>query len=143
MALNILIVDDSAVMRRTVLRSLEIGGIPLGLVMQAGDGQEALAVLDEHWVDLALVDVDMPVMSGLDFIAAARRRADSSDLLFIAIASQRGEPRIAELRATGVEFLLKPFRPEALRRRIEALTGVPHGDGKAGEPAVRHGDLGS
>ena len=56
MALNVLVVDDSGVMRAMILRTLEMSGIDLGQVHQAANGREALAVLEEHWVDMALVD---------------------------------------------------------------------------------------
>ncbi len=65
MIFNTLVVDDSAVMRRMIIRTLELSGVPVGDIHEAGHGKEALAVLDEHWVDLALVDINMPVMNGL------------------------------------------------------------------------------
>ena len=126
MALNILIVDDSAVMRKSVLRALKICDIPLGAVTEAGNGREALAVLDEHPVDLVLVDIGMPVMNGLEFIAAARQRSDAADLLTIVISAEGSETRLAQLRAMDVEFIHKPFKPETVRRKIELMTGVRH-----------------
>jgi len=63
-----LIVDDSSVMRKIVERSLRQAGIDLTEVLQAGNGAEAMAVLQEHQVDLILCDINMPVMDGLEFI---------------------------------------------------------------------------
>ena len=55
MALNVLVVDDSAVMRSMLIRTLRLSGLPLTNVYQAGNGAEALASLAAHEVDLALV----------------------------------------------------------------------------------------
>ena len=127
MALNVLIVDDSAAMRRVLRRVLTMIGLPLGEVFQAGNGREALACLDEHWVDLALVDIHMPVMNGLEFLEAARRRADAAELLTIVISSDGSRERRAELRALNAEFIHKPYDPESVRRKILTMTGVDDG----------------
>jgi two-component system, chemotaxis family, chemotaxis protein CheY len=63
-----LIIDDSSVMRKIVERSLRQAGINLTQVFEAGNGAEALAVLQVNRVDLILCDVNMPVMDGLEFI---------------------------------------------------------------------------
>ncbi len=141
MSLNVLIVDDSGVMRKSILRILKICGLPLGEVTQAGNGQEALAVLDEHWVDLALVDINMPVMNGIEFIEAARQRPDSKDLLFIVVSTEGSATRIAQLEEMGVSFIHKPFKPETVRGKIAAMTGVADGPDTLAEPAVQHSDL--
>jgi len=60
MALNVLIVDDSVVMRTMVLKVLRMSGVPLGEVHQAANGQEGLAALDGNWIDLVLADINMP-----------------------------------------------------------------------------------
>jgi two-component system, chemotaxis family, chemotaxis protein CheY len=63
-----LIVDDSAVMRKIVERSLRQAGISLTQVLEAGNGAEALGVLQDKKVDLILSDINMPVMDGLEFV---------------------------------------------------------------------------
>ena len=68
MSIRALIVDDSSVMRKIVERSLRQAGIDLSEVFQAGNGAEALGVLNESKVDLILCDINMPVMDGLEFI---------------------------------------------------------------------------
>src|SRR5690606_33956149 len=64
MSLNVLVVDDSRVMRAMVVRSLRLSGVPLGEVREAGNGVEALRVLGESRIDLALIDLNMPVLDG-------------------------------------------------------------------------------
>jgi len=63
-----LIVDDSSVMRKIVERSLRQAGLDLCKVMEAGNGAEALGILDTNPVDLILSDINMPVMDGLEFV---------------------------------------------------------------------------
>ncbi len=68
MALNVLVLDDSAVMRAIIIKTLKLTGLPLGGIHEAANGKEGLEVLDANWVDLALVDINMPVMTGEEFI---------------------------------------------------------------------------
>ena len=56
MALNVLIVDDSKVMRSMVLKTMKMAQVPLGDVIQAGNGQEGLDGLAGNWIDLVLVE---------------------------------------------------------------------------------------
>jgi two-component system, chemotaxis family, chemotaxis protein CheY len=69
MALNILIVDDSSVTRRMISRALEMCGLEVSGLHEAGNGVEALSILRNQWVDLALVDVNMPEMNGEELLA--------------------------------------------------------------------------
>lgn len=62
MKLSVLVVDDSEVMRRVVRRALAFAQIPVGEVHEAGNGQEALAVIGEHWIDVVFADLNMPTM---------------------------------------------------------------------------------
>ena len=58
MAMNVLIVDDSAAMRSIIAKTLNLSGLEIERVYQAGNGAEALDMLEENWVDLALVDIN-------------------------------------------------------------------------------------
>ena len=66
--ITVLIVDDSSVMRKIVERSLRQAGIEIRQVFEAGNGLEALAVLNERKVNLVLCDINMPAMDGLEFV---------------------------------------------------------------------------
>ena len=63
MPLNILVVDDSAVMRAMIIRILRLTGLSLGEIYEASNGQEGLDLLDKNWVDLALIDINMPFIN--------------------------------------------------------------------------------
>ena len=68
MAIRALIVDDSSVMRKIVERCLRQAGMDLGQVLEASNGAEALALVNENTFDLILSDINMPVMDGLEFV---------------------------------------------------------------------------
>jgi two-component system, chemotaxis family, chemotaxis protein CheY len=68
MALNIMIVDDSPVMRAFIRKVVGLTGLDLGECCEAGDGLDALRLLRERWMDLILTDINMPRMNGEEFI---------------------------------------------------------------------------
>ena len=124
MSLNILVVDDSSVMRRMIVRTLEMSGLPLGEVHQAPDGARALALLDQHWIDLALVDIHMPVMDGEEMIARVRATPNIADLPIVVVSSESSEARIEALRERVAGFVHKPFTPEGLRATVNQVLGL-------------------
>jgi two-component system chemotaxis response regulator CheY len=132
MALNVLVVDDSAVMRTMIIKTLRISGLPLGEIYEAGNGQEGLQVLNNNWIDLALVDINMPVMNGEEMIDQVRANPETTDLPIVVVSTESSETRIDMLHKKGAEFIHKPFTPESLRQTIVGMTGVNHeqdGDG--------------
>lgn len=124
MSLNVLVVDDSRVMRAMVVRSLRLSGLPLGEVCEAGDGAEALRLLGGNWIDLALVDLNMPVLDGEALIRALREDPATADLAVVVVSTEGSESRIERLRALGAAFVHKPFTPEALREVVLRITGI-------------------
>ena len=124
MSLNILVVDDSSVMRKMIVRTLEMSGLPLGEVHQAPDGAKALALLDAHWIDLALVDIHMPVMDGEEMIARVRATPDIANLPIVVVSSESNEARIERLRERVAGFVHKPFTPEGLRATVNHVLGI-------------------
>jgi two-component system chemotaxis response regulator CheY len=123
MALNILVVDDSSVMRAIIIKTLRLSQLPLGEILEAPNGQEALKVLDGKWIDLALVDINMPVMDGEEMIDRLRQNPVTEDLPIIIISTEGSETRKEVLRQKGVGFVHKPFTPESLRDAILRTLG--------------------
>jgi two-component system chemotaxis response regulator CheY len=138
MALNVLVVDDSAVMRAMIIKVLHLCGLDLGDVFQAGNGQEGLEVLSRNTVDLALVDINMPVMGGEEMIDRLRADPRTRDLPVIIVSTEGSDTRIALLREKGAGFVHKPFTPEVLRGTIVGITGEPD-DEQLGQRAVSGG----
>ncbi len=126
MALNVLVVDDSAVMRAMIVKTLRMLDLPFGQVLEAGNGQEGLAVLDRNWIDLVFVDINMPVMNGEEMIERLRQNPATKDVPVVVVSTEGSQTRIERLVQKGATFVHKPFAPEAIREVIKQITGVGH-----------------
>jgi len=120
---NILVVDDSSVMRAIIIKTLRLSRLPLGEVHEATNGQEALKVLDGNWIDLALVDINMPVMDGEEMINRLRQNPATVDLPVIIVSTEGNETRKEALMQKRAGFVHKPFTPETLRFAILRTLG--------------------
>jgi two-component system chemotaxis response regulator CheY len=126
MGLKVLVVDDSMVMRRLIRRTLLLTGLPVEHVEEAGNGVEALAALDGGVFDLALVDINMPVMDGEELIDRVRDEPRLRELPILVVSTESGETRIARLTPKVEGFVHKPFTPEILGDQIALMVEVPH-----------------
>ena len=126
MSLNILIVDDSAVVRAMILKTLRMAGIPLAEVHQAADGQQGLDALEAHWIDLVFADINMPVMNGEEMINKIRQQPEWEELPIIVVSTEGSATRIERLQQKGASFVHKPFTPESIQNIIKKVTGVSH-----------------
>ena len=124
MPLNVLIVDDSSVMRAMIIKTIRMSGLDLGDVYQAGNGKEGLDAARENWVDLVVADINMPVMNGEEMIDQMKADPELSALPTIVISTQGSATRIQRLEKKGVTFIHKPFTPEIIRDAIQDLTGI-------------------
>ncbi len=114
-----LIVDDSSVMRKIVERSLRQAGINLTQVFEAGNGAEALAVLQANKVDLILCDVNMPVMDGLEFIKQLPAVPNAKDVPVVMITTEGSEHHVVQALSSGAKgYIRKPFTPEQVREHV-------------------------
>ena len=112
---DMLIVDDSPAMRSFIRRPVAIGGLEVGRVLEAGNGQEALDVLRRESVDLILTDFNMPVMDGEELVRILRQDRQLNAVPVIVISTDSTEQRISRLQSLGVRgYLCKPFTPERL-----------------------------
>ncbi len=124
MAYNILIVDDSTIVRAMVKKTLAIAGVDAGEIFEAGDGREALEKMDANWVDVIFTDINMPVMTGIEMVDALASRDMLAATPVVIISTERSVTRIAELKAKGVSaYLNKPFTPEHLREVVSRVLG--------------------
>ena len=126
MQFNVLVVDDSAVMRAMIIRTLRMCGLPVGEIHEAGDGEEALRRLREAWVDLMLLDINMPIMNGEEVLEHLRADPETADLKVIVVSTEGSDARIERLAAAGAAFVRKPFTPETLRDTVLRITGISH-----------------
>ena len=124
MSLNVLIVDDSAVMRAMIVKVLGLAGLDLGEVHEAGNGQEGLDALENHWIDLMFVDINMPVMNGQEMIEHVRANSLWKNLPIVVISTEGSQARIESIRQQGAKFIHKPFAPETIRAVIKEMIGI-------------------
>jgi two-component system, chemotaxis family, chemotaxis protein CheY len=89
-----LIVDDSSVMRKIVERSLRQAGVNLTQVLEAGNGAEALAVLEQNQVDLILCDINMPIMDGLEFVKQLAGVSNAKGVPVVMITTESSESHV-------------------------------------------------
>lgn len=123
MALNILLVDDSDVIRAMVARTIHLADIEVDSIVQASNGREALDAMETNWIDLVLADLNMPVMDGATMIKRMRSNPTTADIPVVVVSTEGAEERVRELSAFGVsDWIRKPFTPEEIRDVIGQAT---------------------
>jgi two-component system, chemotaxis family, chemotaxis protein CheY len=127
MAYNVLIVDDSNTMRKVILKALTLSGFSLGDCLEAENGKEALMVLDSHWVDLILTDLNMPVMNGWELVHRLKDNPTYTEIPVVLITTEGSETRLRELFELGIkDYIQKPFHPETLRDVLTRILEKSH-----------------
>lgn len=112
MAKTVLVLDDSASIRRLVAATLQGAGYH---VVEAQHGGEGIAALDREPVDAIVTDLNMPVMNGLDFVRAARRRPGNRFTPILMLTTETGDAKKQEGRAAGCTgWINKPVSPQTL-----------------------------
>lgn len=125
MALNILIVDDSITVRAVIAKTLQIAEVPVNELHEAENGQVALEILKNHWIDLVFADINMPVMTGVEMIERMNEDGLLKSIPVVVVSTEGSATRIDSLKEKGISaYIRKPFTPEALKEVIERITGV-------------------
>ena len=118
--MRVLIVDDSRAMRMIVLRTLRQHGVVVDAVVEADDGDSALAALTDLAPDLILADWDLPTMSGLELLHAVRAAGSSAVFGFIT-AETRVTLREQAIAAGAAFVAAKPIDGERLVELVGTL----------------------
>lgn len=120
---RILIVDDSSLLRATARRAVVQAGVPPGCVREVANGKEALAALASEPADLVLLDLNMPVMDGYQFVEAKASLPALANVTVALVTTEGNAERLQRMRDLGVaHYLHKPFAPEELRALVQQLT---------------------
>jgi len=120
--IRVLLVDDSAVMRKVVERALRESGIAVAEVLEAGDGWEALAVAREKSPDLILCDINMPTMDGMEFLRNLQGTESAWKIPVVMVTTEGGEARANDAISAGARgYIRKPFTAEQLKAQILPL----------------------
>jgi two-component system chemotaxis response regulator CheY len=124
MPYNILIVDDSGTMRNVIKKVLKLSGFKVGECLEANNGKEALDLLEDHWVDLILSDVHMPVMDGLGLLRALRQKEEWNNVPVVLITTEANEARLNEAVLLGAKgYIRKPFTPDVIQSVLSKVMG--------------------
>tara|TARA_Y100001935_G_scaffold217449_1_gene189723 strand:+ start:175704 stop:176087 length:384 start_codon:yes stop_codon:yes gene_type:complete len=124
MAINILVVDDSAVMRSMIKKTIINSGVEVEQIHEASNGQEGLDVLDREWLDILFIDVNMPVMDGMEMLERVRNKPETRDIPVLIVSTESNNERIKLISKLRAGFVHKPFTPEKLKDKILEALGV-------------------
>ncbi len=115
--MRLLVIEDDATLRESLCRQLK----DLGFGMeQAADGKEGLYFALEYPVDLAIVDLGLPEMSGIDLIKEVRAKGKTYPILILT-ARDRWQDKVDGLSAGADDYVVKPFHFEEVSARVNAL----------------------
>jgi two-component system chemotaxis response regulator CheY len=119
MAKTILVVDDSASMRRVIGIALKSAGYE---VLEGSDGKDALAKLTGQKVHLIISDVNMPVMDGITFLKTVKQNPTYKFTPVIMLTTESEEAKKREGQAAGARaWVVKPFQPEQLLNAVQRM----------------------
>lgn len=139
MARTILVVDDDPHIRQLLVFALGKAGLA---TLEAGDGEEALAMVERHRPDLIVLDINMPRIDGLE---VCRRVRAIGDVPILFLSSRDDEiDRVLGIELGGDDYVTKPFSPREVTARVAAILrrvqSRPPDVGNAAS-TIRHGRL--
>jgi two-component system chemotaxis response regulator CheY len=120
--LDILIVDDSAGIRKILQRVIRQADVPLGIVHEAGDGCEALEVLKTETVGLILSDINMPNMNGLELLSRLKSDQAFKNVPVVMVSTEGNQAKVLEaVRLGAAGYVHEPFDAEQIRQKLAAF----------------------
>ena len=123
MPLDVLIVDDSAAIRKILQRLLRQADVPIGEVYEAGDGFEAVAVMKAHAVGLVLSDINMPNMDGLQLLSELKSNPAWKSVPIVMITTEGSQQKVLEAVNLGAAgYVKKPFTAEQIKEKLMQVT---------------------
>ena len=122
MAFDVMIVDDSAAIRKILQRVLRQTELPIGNLYEAADGQLALAALRIQKVGLVLTDINMPNMDGLGLLRSLKADAELKHIPVVVITTEGSQAKVMEAVESGAAgYIRKPFTAEQIRDKLTGL----------------------
>jgi two-component system response regulator PhoP len=115
--MRLLVIEDDTTVRESLCRQLSEAGFG---IEQAADGREGLYFALEYPVDLAIVDLGLPEISGLDLIREVREKGKTYPILILT-ARDRWQDKVDGLDAGADDYVVKPFHYEEVSARVHAL----------------------
>ncbi len=122
MPLDVLIVDDSAAIRKILQRVLLQADVSLGTVIEAGDGVEAIEKLRQQKVSLILSDINMPNMDGLEFLSHLKTNDEWKKVPVLMVTTEGSQAKVMEAVELGAAgYVRKPFTAEQIKEKLDAI----------------------
>jgi two-component system chemotaxis response regulator CheY len=120
---DVLVVDDSAAIRKILQRVLRQTGMAIRSIHEAGDGQEALEQLKgQPGIQLVLTDINMPKMDGLQLLAAMKASAVWHRIPVVMITTEGGETKVGEAVKLGAAgYVRKPFTADQIKEKLAGI----------------------
>ncbi len=120
MAKSLMIVDDSATMRKIIMRTVRTSGLEFDPIEEAGNGAEAIEKLSASPVDIILCDVNMPEMGGLEMVKKVRADIPAcADTKIIMVSTESSQELIDGVMSDGANgYVTKPFTPEKFQEKL-------------------------
>lgn len=121
--MNVLVVDDSRIMRNIIKNVLAHHQKFMDIeCYEAGDGAEALHLIETHKMDLVFLDWNMPLMNGMELVKKLRATSEYAGLPIVMITSESAKTSVIEAIKAGVnDYLVKPVSDEALIEKLDRL----------------------
>jgi two-component system chemotaxis response regulator CheY len=122
MGKSLMIVDDSATMRKIIMRTIRMSGIEFERTEEAGSGVEALQKLQSGPVDVILCDINMPEMNGTELVKKARELPSCNGTKIVMVSTESSDDLIQQLLSNGANgYITKPFTPEKFQEKLAPL----------------------
>jgi two-component system chemotaxis response regulator CheY len=119
---DVLVVDDSAAIRKILQRVLRQTGMAIRAIHEAGDGQEALELLKSQSVDLVLTDINMPKMDGIQLLAAVKASPQWRHIPVMMVTTEGGETKVGEAVKLGAAgYVRKPFTADQIKEKLAGI----------------------
>lgn len=115
--MRLLVIEDDVTLRESLVKKLGESGFA---VEQAADGREGLYFAQEYPIDLAIIDLGLPEVSGLEIIREVRAKGKTYPILILT-ARDRWEDKVDGLGAGADDYVVKPFHFEEIEARVSAL----------------------
>jgi two-component system, chemotaxis family, chemotaxis protein CheY len=122
LSVNVLIVDDSAAIRKILHRTLLQADIAVENIYEAGDGVQALEILKGRSVGLVLSDINMPNMDGIQLLQQLRASDQWKTLPVLMITTEGSQAKVMEAVELGASgYVRKPFTSEQIKEKVVGL----------------------
>jgi two-component system chemotaxis response regulator CheY len=119
---TVLVIDDSAMMRKVVLRVLKMADVEFEAALEAGDGNEAIALLRTNKVALIMCDINMPGMSGLELLKQIKEEKLAAGVPIVMVTTESSEPQVRQAILAGARgYIRKPFTVDHIKNNVKPL----------------------